>query len=301
IVHPYGASPRWHGLWMMPNVYAGQACKGGRGLLVVSPRGTLSPVALKINARQKAIFWRALQAPAIRRAACFHATAESEYADIRRAGFRQPICVLPNGVDVPAYEKSPEDLRRTVLFLGRIHPIKGLDTLLRAWSQLEPAFPAWKLQIAGPDSRGHLETLQALSSRLGLQRVAFSGPVFGDHKLRAYREASLFVLPSHSENFGMAVAEALAAGTPAVVLKGAPWEGLNARGAGWWIDAGVDPLAACLTEALAMSSAALAGMGRAGREWMVRDFSWQSIAHQWAAVYRWLGEGSQAPRCVRTA
>ena len=96
--------------------------------------------------------------------------------------------------------------------------------------------------------------------------------LYGEAKVRAYRAASAFVLPTHSENFGMTVAEALAAGTPAIVTTGAPWEGLEQQGAGWWIQIGVDPLVACLTEVMALPPPRLSAMGQAGRAWMARDF-----------------------------
>lgn len=288
-----------HSLWMMPNVYAGQACRAGRGRLVVSPRGTLSPVALRISGREKKVFWRFLQAAAVRDAVCFHATSESEYRDIRRMGFSQPVCVLPNGVDVPPAVDRRGAGRQQLLFLGRLHQIKGIDILLRAWAEVEQQFPDWDLHIAGPDSRGYGKTVQALASTLRLQRVSFRGPLFAAEKDDAYHSASLFVLPSHSENFGMSVAEALAAGTPVVVSKGAPWSGLAEHGAGWWIDRGVEPLVACLRQALATPPSQLSGMGAAGREWMARDYSWTRIGAQLSEVYRWLHEGGDVPSCVR--
>lgn len=255
--------------------------------------------ALGINALQKKIFWHVLQAPALRAAACFHATAESEYEDIRRLGFRQPVCILPNGIDVPPLEETPNSGCRQLLFLGRVHPIKGIDVLLRAWQAVEDRFLDWELHIAGPDNGGYLAEMQALAAKLRLERVVFHGPLFGEEKLRAYRAASLFVLPTHSENFGMTVAEALAAGTPAIVTKGAPWEGLDKQGAGWWIDIGVDSLSVCLEQALATPPAHLAEMGRAGREWMLRDYSWERIGAQLSVVYRWLLEGGETPPWVR--
>jgi glycosyltransferase involved in cell wall biosynthesis len=97
----------------------------------------------------------------------------------------------------------------------------------------------------------------------------------------------------------MTVAEALAAGTPAIVTKGAPWGGLEKQGAGWWIDIGVDPLVACLEQALATPPTHLAEMGRAGREWMLQDYSWERIGAQFSVVYRWLLEGGEPPPWVR--
>ena len=288
-----------HSLWMMPNVYPGGVCRRFSACrLIVSPRGTLSSWALRLNAAQKRVFWALLQGRAVRDAVCFHATAENEYEDIRRRGFSQPVCVLPNGIDVPPLSPISKPDRRQLLFLGRIHPTKGLDLLLQAWRVIETRFPEWDLHIAGPDNEGYLEQMRALAAQLRLTRVVFRGALYGDEKLRAYRSASLFVLPTHSENFGMAVAEALAAGTPAIVTAGAPWRGLVEQGAGWWIDIGVDPLIACLEESLAMSPSRLAEMGMSGRRWMTRDYSWQRIAEQMSATYRWLADGGSVPPWV---
>ena len=287
-----------HSLWMMPNVYSGRACRMGQCRLVVSPRGTLAAWALGRSALQKKFFWHLLQAPALREAVCFHATAESEFADIRRLGFKQPVCIIPNGVDVPQLEFNQDGSQRHLLFLGRIHPVKGVDVLLRAWQAVQHRFPEWDLQIAGPDNGGYLIAMRALAAQLGLDRVVFCGALFGAEKLRAYRAASLFVLPTHSENFGITVAEALAAGTPAIVSKGAPWSGLEKEGVGWWIDTGVDSLVACLEKALATPPTHLSEMGRAGREWMLRDFFWDRIGTEFWAVYRWLLEGGEAPPWV---
>jgi glycosyltransferase involved in cell wall biosynthesis len=288
-----------HSLWMMPNVYAGSVVKNSQCRLVVSPRGTLSEYALKLNALQKKIFWRIFQGPALANASCFHATAECEYEDIRRVGFKQPVCIIPNGIDLPSFEKKHQGNRKQVLFLGRIHPKKGVDILLRSWQMVESRFPDWDLHIVGPDNGGYLDEMQLLAKKLQLNRTIFTGPLFGENKLNAYRSANLFVLPTHSENFGMTVAEALAAGTPAIVSKGAPWEGLRENGAGWWIDVGEEALVTCFEEALSTPHEQLAQMGEAGYEWMKRDFSWQRIGEQFKITYQWLLNGGEAPSWVR--
>jgi len=288
-----------HSLWMMPNVYPGRACQLGRCHLVVSPRGTLSAWARQRNAVQKRLFWRWLQAPAIRAAGCLHATAESEYEDIRRLGFSQPICILPNGIDLPPLEQGIRAGRKQLLFLGRIHPTKGIDILLRAWEAVAHRHTDWELHIAGPDNGGYLPEMRTLATQLRLDRVVFRGPLFGEDKLRAYGNASLFVLPTRSENFGMTVAEALAAGTPVIVTQGAPWAGLAEQGAGWWIEIGLDPLVAGLEQALSTSPERLEEMGRAGHQWMQRDFSWQQIGARFLATYRWLLHGGEPPPWVR--
>ena len=246
----------------------------------------------------KKVFWPLLQRPALSAAACFHATADSEYEDIRRMGFRQPVAIIPNGIDIPELLPKAEKACRTLLFLGRIHPKKGLDMLLPAWRAVQGRFPEWHLKIVGPDNRGHLGEMQHLASKLRLERVEFSGALFGAQKWQAYRDADLFVLPTYSENFGLAVAEALASSTPAIATKGAPWAGLQQQQAGWWIDIGVDPLVACLEDALAQSADKLQAMGKRGRNWMVAEYSWKRVGQQIFDIYRWVLDRGNKPEWV---
>ena len=287
-----------HSLWMMPNVYSCNAVKGTDVPLIVSPRGTMSDWAINSGSKVKKLFWPLIQRPALAAVTCFHATAESEYEDIRRLGFKQPVAIIPNGIDLPDLCKSNRDANRTLLFLGRIHPIKGLDMLLPAWEAVQNRFPEWQLRIVGPDNVGYLDKMKAFAKQLGLNRVEFTGPLSGNEKARAYADADLFVLPTYSENFGMTVAEALAAGTPAIVTKGAPWNGLVENGAGWWIDVGKDSLVACLENALSQPRTELDALGKNGRLWMEKDFSWKSVGDQMKAVYTWVMGGGLQPGFV---
>jgi glycosyltransferase involved in cell wall biosynthesis len=287
-----------HSLWMMPNVYPGLMAKRHGIRLVVSPRGTLSDWAMRSGSPLKQAFWPLLQKPALAATSCFHATSLPEYEDIRRIGFRHPVTVIPNGVDVPDFPPKSFRSLHTLLFLGRIHPIKGLDSLLAAWQRVQDKFPVWSLRIVGPDNVGYLAEMRRLAGELRLERIEFSGALHGPQKWLAYREADLFVLPTYSENFGMSIAESLAAGTPAIVSKGAPWAGLEAQRAGWWVDIGVEPLVACLGEALGRSRESLAEMGKRGRGWMEADFSWTQVGRRMEETYHWLLNGGDRPDCV---
>jgi glycosyltransferase involved in cell wall biosynthesis len=291
-----------HGLWLMPNVAAGRAALHARKPLIVAPRGMLSPAALGFSRLKKRAVWALLQGNVVRRASCIHATSEQEHDEIRDFGLKNPVAVIPNGIDIPVLDSrstAATDGGRTVLSLGRIHPKKGLDRLVRAWARVESAHPDWRLRIVGPDELGHARELAALAAEMKTQRVSIEGPVAGDAKTAAYREADLFVLPTLNENFAVTVAEALAAGTPAIVTKGAPWNGLAREGCGWWIDHGVEPLAATLAETLVMKREALQAMGAKGRAWMARDFSWSSVARDMFDVYRWLTLRGEQPEAVR--
>lgn len=291
-----------HGLWLMPNVKASKASVIGRAPFVISPRGMLASAALAFSRLKKRAFWCLLQGRAVRRAACIHATSEQEYEDIRGFGLTNPVAIIPNGIDVPHSTAQPTDstaLERVVLSLGRMHPTKGLDRLVYAWSKVEPQFPGWRLKIVGPPEVGHGDELRGLARRLGVARVSVEDPVYGDAKTAVYREADFFVLPTLTENFGLTIAEALAAGTPAISTRGAPWSGLEREGCGWWIDHGVEPLAATLAHAMALPREVLKTMGNKGRDWMVRDFSWDRVAHDMLNVYRWLARNTEPPPAVR--
>ena len=289
-----------HSLWMMPNVYACNAVRGTKVTLIVSPRGTLSEWAISSGSKVKKIFWPLIQRPALEAVDCFHATAESEYEDIRQLGFKQPVAIIPNGIDIPEQSKSDRGPKRTLLFLGRIHRVKGLDMLLPAWAEVQDRFLEWRLQIVGPDNVGYLEEMKALKNRLGLERVEFMGSLTGREKMQAYAAADLFVLPSYSENFGMTVAESLAVGTPAIVTNGAPWSGLNDKGAGWCIDIGTDPLVDCLQNAMAKSRSELDEMGLSGRKWMGESYSWETVAQEMLHVYGWLLGLNERPASVKS-
>jgi glycosyltransferase involved in cell wall biosynthesis len=291
-----------HGLWLMPNVKAGAAAAAGPTPFVVSPHGMLAPVALAFSGRKKRAFWALLQGPAVRGAACIHVTCEQEYEEVRGVGLANPVAIIPVGIDVPGLPSRRTvgcAAERVVLSLGRIHPKKGLVGLVRAWSRIEARFPDWRLKIAGPSEAGHENELRRLVVALGLTRVSVEGPIYGDAKISAYKDAAIFVLSTLNENFGLTVAEALAAGTPVIATKGAPWSGLEREGCGWWIDHGVEPLAAALARAMALPRKALKAMGDKGREWMGRDFAWGRIADDMLDVYLWLSRGADPPSTIR--
>lgn len=302
---PAGDILHSHNLWLMPNIYPGWVSGPSSATLVISPRGTLSPWALGNSRWKKKVVWALAQRQVLASAACLHATSEAEYSDIRSHGFKQPVCVIPNGIDIPARprlvesEAQPTREYRVLLYVGRLHPGKGIDRLLRAWTRLAPRLSNWCLRIVGPDDRGHEAQLRALAASLRAPRVTFAGTAFGSQKWTEYRDADLYVLPTASENFGLTVAEALACGTPVITTKGAPWSGLVDEGCGWWIDHGIEPLVSALDLATQMTFTELKALGARGRDWMMRDFSWDHIAKQMASVYGWLRNGGTSPISVR--
>ncbi len=287
-----------HGLWMMPNIYPARAAARNRIPHVVAPRGTLDPAALAYSRRVKEVFWRLGQKRALQLASALHATSEEEAIHIRAQGLRQPIILSPNGIDIPKSSRPLGGARRTLLYLGRLHEKKGLDLLLAAWSNLEPAYLDWDLRIIGKGSASFEAGLAEQIKRLRLTRVELEGPAYGEDKLSAFQNADLFVLPTRGENFGMVVAEALATGTPVVTTTGAPWKGLKEYQAGWWTGPNVQAIQASLHDAMSTPRQGLEEMGLRGRAWMKAAFGWDRIGADLVEVYVWLLNGGDCPKAV---
>lgn len=286
------------GLWTWPSAANLIHHRRNGTPYVVTPRGMLAPWARRNSAWKKVLINALYEASHIRGASCLRATAEMEAAHFRSLGLRNPIAIVPNGVSIPPLAPRCEKSLRRVLFLSRIHPVKGITHLLRAWADLEPRHPDWELVVAGPDEIGHTAELQELSSTLGLGRVTFPGPAFGEAKQQLYGNADLFVLPSYTENFGQVIAEALAQEVPVITTRNTPWAGLESQRCGWWIPLDEAQLTAAMTEAMSMPSEALHAMGRRGRLWMQRDFGWESVVERLRAMYHWVAKSGARPDCV---
>lgn len=287
-----------HGLWRPSNHAAVGAARRAGVPLVISPRGMLEPWALRHRRWKKRAAWVLYQRRDLRHAAVLHVTSEGEAESVRRLGLRNPLAVIPNGVDLPDAQPPPprKELRRA-LFLSRFHPKKGLPLLIEAWAQVQP--PGWELVLAGPDEGGHQAAVEAQARQRGLNgSVRFAGPVEDNDKWALYRSADLFVLPTHSENFGLVVAEALAAGVPVITTRGAPWAALETHRCGWWTDIGATPLATALREAIALPDEARQEAGRRGRRYVEANLSWTHVARQMVAVYEWTMHGGRRPGCV---
>lgn len=291
-----------HGLWCLPNLYADWAATRRGTPTVISTRGMLSAAALSISRVPKAALYLLGQRRALLNVTCLHATSEAEREDIRRFGLTQPIAVIPNGIDIPEATAAVEDAlkrqNRYALFLGRIHPIKSLDTLIQAWAGAGDVTSKWRLKIVGPADANYKKTLQRLIAELALQNVDLQGEIYGTEKEALFQGADLFIMPSRTENFGIAIAESLAHGVPAISTKGAPWSGLRARRCGWWVDFGVPSLSAAVRDALSLSAEERHEMGVRGRKWMEGEFAWSRIAGEMIEVYGWLRDGGARPAVV---
>jgi glycosyltransferase involved in cell wall biosynthesis len=247
----------------------------------------LTAWALRHKRIKKALALALYQYRDLKLAAMFHATAGSEVQDIRRLSLRHPVAVAPLGVELPPPDTGQERHRngsRMALFISRVHPKKGLFNLVDSWARVRPN--GWKMVVAGPDQDGHAAAVKARAEARGIASDwEFVGAVFGEKKDRLYAQADFFVLPTHSENFGVVVIEALAHRVPVITTKGAPWAELLSQRCGWWIDIGVEPLAGALREAMGLSDEERRSMGENGRRLVEAKYTWPAIAEQMRAAY----------------
>lgn len=293
-----GAVVHDHGLWLPSNASAAHAARRAGAPFVAAPKGMASPWALRHRWWKKRTAWYAYQRRALATAAAFHVTSEAEADDVHRLGLGVPVALVPHGVEAPPEAPpAPPRARRRALFLSRLHPKKGLPLLVEAWARVRPE--AWELVIAGPDEGGHRAEVEALVEAACLgEAVSVRGAVADDDKWTLYRSADLFVLPTHSENFGIVVAEALAAGVPVITTHGAPWGTLERERCGWWTEISADALMAALAEATSLAEADLRAAGERGRAYALRTFSWDQAAADLLDVYLWLLGECEAPACV---
>jgi glycosyltransferase involved in cell wall biosynthesis len=305
-----------NGLWLPLNHRIAKAAML-RGIpRVVSPRGMLEPWALKHKKWKKRLAWLFYQKYDLETASLLHSTAESEAEQFVRLGLTCAVTTIPNGVEIlgtPKFKnaticeerKSYDDVRyatcsptRTALFLSRIHPKKGLPLLVDTWAKVRPA--GWRMLVAGPDEGGHRAKVEMLVRHAGLSgEWEFCGSLEGSKKRSAYENADLFILPTYSENFGIAVAEALAHGLPVITTHGAPWQLLESERCGWWVPANGNGIASALDDATRRSPEELAAMGERGRTVVAERFVWDGIAKQFFECYQWLLGRGPKPGSVR--
>ncbi len=280
-----------HGLWLRPLHYAARAAAKWHAPLVISPRGMMTPWAWNHHRFRKALAAKLVHPGALSAAAGWHATSEAEAADIRQLGFTRPVCVAPNGVDAPSapaevaaahywFTRAPALAnRRVALFYSRLHAKKRVLELIDLW--LSKPRGDWVLLVVGIPEQYSVKQLETY-----LLRNGGNGRVFvhdGASQPQPYAAAALFLLPSHSENFGLVVAEALVRGLPVLTTNTTPWSEVVGRGAGdcvAWENYG-----RALDALLAESPEGLHDAGQRGQAWARAAFSWDLAAQTLLAFY----------------
>ena len=249
--------------------------------IVWSPHGMLTRWAMHNKWWKKQMAWWLYQKRDLSYANLIHVTAQSEVEDISRMGLSNKVIIAPLGVKIDNRVGHVErvDGKKVLLFVSRVHKKKGLMNLVQAWSQLPSEIKGgWIIRIVGPDQDNHTDELKKLCTELDVEKdFEFVGPKYGVELTREYESADLFVLPTHSENFGSVVIEALAHKVPVICTKGAPWEELEINKCGWWIEIGVEPLMRALQCVMSIDDKTHHDMGERGY-WLVKErYTWDAV------------------------
>ena len=259
--------------------------------VVLTPHGMLEPWIIKRHywTRKVPALWL-YQKAAVQRADCVQATAESERDNLLKLGYNSNIKVVRLGIDAESIEmKRSWKKSRQILFLSRVHVKKGINFLVEAADVLRNELQGYKILVAGEGEADYVEAMKRMICDRGLQDIVqLIGGVYGDEKWRLFQTSDFFVLPTHSENFGLAIAESLASGTPVITTMGTPWSDLNSSEAGAWIEIGTEPLVETLRKFLALSDEELEAMGRNGRKLIETKYSAHVMAEQMMEVYNGL-------------
>jgi glycosyltransferase involved in cell wall biosynthesis len=294
-----------HGLWQYPSVISERWGRNTGRPVVISTQGMLEPWALSNSRLKKRIAAALFERKNLMQAAVIHCS-RSELPGIRAFGLSNPVAILPNGATLPTHRSGasppwPQDGRKTLLFLGRLHPKKGISETLAAWAMLARDHPdiasEWRLVLAGWDDGGHEKRFVQEVAERGLGgAVVFPGAIFGEEKAAAFEAADAFILASHSEGFPMAVLEAWSHSLPVFKTRecNIP-EGFDSGAA---IEVTTDPERLARVLSVHLAGEDLPAVGERGYA-LVRDkFSWRSIAEDLMSVYRWTLGHEEMPSCI---
>lgn len=272
-------------VYSSPTPFALFLCRIFRKPLVWSPRGALQEWEGSTNLFLKKL-WLGLIRLVAPRKMLLHVTSQQEALESQAKFPDARIVTIPNGIEIETgerLEKKPGPLN--LLFLGRLHPKKGIENLLQACRmiELESHFD-WRLKIAGSGAPEYTQHLQQEVNTLGLSpKVEFLGHLDQQQKRQLFQDADILVAPSYTENFAIVVAEALAHAVPVIASYGTPWRELEEQGCGLWVSNDPESLARAIKK---MKGMPLRNMGLKGRDWMEQAFNWPSIARKMAHVYR---------------
>jgi poly(glycerol-phosphate) alpha-glucosyltransferase len=338
-----------HGIWRYTSIATNNYCRISETPYIISPHGMLDPWAVRNSRWKKVIAHILYEGAHLQNATCLRALCESEAQSFRLFGLKNPVVVIPNGIDLPTQtdhettgqQKGGETVsgqqsiitnlksegRKMLLYLGRIHPKKGLENLLRAWKQslnAQLSSNDWHLAIAGWDQGGHEAELKKLASELrlawqdcksqntfplrlergegqgevsNLPSVVFLGPQFNEAKAECYKNCDAFILPSFSEGLPMVVLEAWAYGKPVLMTPECNLPEGFANHAALRIGPDADSITRGLESFFSMSDADRIMMGAKGFSLVESRFSWKVVARQLKETYEWMLGGGQPPSC----
>jgi len=298
-----------HGLWQYHSRRGAAVARAAKVPYVMAAHGMAEPWALRHKRWKKRLYLALIESKNLRRASCLHALSRPEIGHLRDLAPWSPVCFVPNGVDLSAFDAMPRRAaleaehpelkgKFILLFFGRVHAKKGLDILAEAMGRLAADFPQLHLLIAGKDD-GALAPFAARISDLGLTRSAtYVGHVSGEEARKVWAAADAFTLPSYSEGFSMAILEALANRLPAVFTTACHFPEAAAADAAVVVEPQAEALTLALRELMERSPAERRALGANGRRLVEADYTWDQQAARLASVYAWLSGGGAPPECI---
>jgi glycosyltransferase involved in cell wall biosynthesis len=288
-------------LWDQSTAIAAKTARATGTPYVVSAHGMLEPWALANKRWKKLLYSHLVERSNVARASCLHALTHAEASHYLRFGAQSPIAVIPNGVDIP-HLKNPHLFlgrypqlqgKRTILFLARLHPKKGLDLLIGAWSSIAHDYPDARLVVAGPDSEDTQQRLEQSLINEGVRdSVLFTGMLQSAMKWSALTAAECFVLPSFSEGLSVSVLEALGMGLPVIITEPCNMPEVRNACAGWVIQPNQKELVGALRGMLDQSPMENLQVGCRGAALIESRFTWPHVAKQMSDIYQWIQGGS---------
>ena len=296
-----------HSVWMLPNHYASNAGQIAKKPVVFTLHGCFEPWAMANSAWKKSVVGKWFQFGDLKAAECLHVNSKSEYSNVRRLGFKNPIAIIPNGVKLANFRGNAKDPsfharlnippeKKIALFMARLHQKKGLSHLLEAWNKIRSDFENWHLVLAGPDD-GYKVTCESMIDGFAMRNsVTLTGNLQGADRVAALSSADVFVQPSHSEGFSMSILEAMTFGLPVLLSPGCNFPEAVANGAALEVKATVEATENGLRTLLGMSKEERFSMGKHGESLVIKNYTWEKIGTQTLELYKWLtGAGPQPP------
>lgn len=274
--------------WMPACAFVQQMAQKRNIKVVLTPHGMLEPWLIKRHYWTRKLPALLLyQKAAIQNADCLQATAESEKENLLKLGYNSNIKIVKLGIDAESIiMKTSWKKNKQLLFLSRVHVKKGINYLIEAADILRDDLQGYKILVAGEGDADYVAYLKQQIMDKGLQDIIqLIGGVYGNKKWELFQTSDFFVLPTHSENFGLAIAESLASGTPVITTVGTPWNDLNSSNAGAWIEIGTQPLVETLRRFLSLSDGELETMGKNGRKLIETKYSAKVMAEEMMKVY----------------
>ena len=296
----------YHNIWNYIPLVANAVANKLSIPIVVSPRGNLYPWNLKKGYLKKKLYMDIVQRNYFDSANCIHVTSKDELLAVQDLNFRAPVALVPNGVDLKEFEdmRSKKDHRanlglshecKYILYVGRIEEKKGLHILFEAFVDFVKTNTEWKIVVAGPIyDKGYYDRCKSFIENSGYgESINWMGMVSGSQRIDAYGSADLFVLPTQSENFGIVIAEALAAGLPVITTEGTPWMEIQNEFAGYIISLSSQALLLAMEDFNRLKDSEKDAMAISAKN-IAQRYSWDKPAEDMQLLYQWiLGEIGQ--------